>query len=198
MPQLPHKSMNGIETRQVAALPYGKISPVDILSILNPQQRQAVTARPRPDPGTGRSWLGQDACADPPHCLPDQQPGRAPLPYSGSHLHQQSRPRDGKPPGEAARTGHQRASGWAPSTPFARAFCAAKQTSCHSTRILSFLMTMTSMTLVKRALKELNLDEKTYRPNSVHAAISTAKNNLIFPQNFDNQNLPRRSDCADL
>jgi DNA helicase II / ATP-dependent DNA helicase PcrA len=39
-------------------------------------------------------------------------------------------------------------------------------------------------TLVKRAIKDLNIDEKIYRPNSVHAAISTAKNNLIFPQNF--------------
>lgn len=39
-------------------------------------------------------------------------------------------------------------------------------------------------TLMKRAIKDLNLDEKLYRPNSVHAAISTAKNNLIFPQNF--------------
>jgi DNA helicase II / ATP-dependent DNA helicase PcrA len=43
-------------------------------------------------------------------------------------------------------------------------------------------------TLVKRAIKELNLDEKLYKPNSVHAAISTAKNNLIFPQNFSSKN----------
>ncbi len=40
-------------------------------------------------------------------------------------------------------------------------------------------------TLVKRALKDLNLDDKLYRPNSVQAAISTAKNELIFPQNFN-------------
>jgi DNA helicase II / ATP-dependent DNA helicase PcrA len=38
--------------------------------------------------------------------------------------------------------------------------------------------------LVKRAIKEMNLDEKNYRPNSVQAAISTAKNNLIFPENI--------------
>lgn len=39
--------------------------------------------------------------------------------------------------------------------------------------------------VVKRALKDLNVDEKQYRPNSVHAAISAAKNNLIFPQDFE-------------
>ena len=37
---------------------------------------------------------------------------------------------------------------------------------------------MTRKALVKRAIKELNLDEKLYSPTSVHAAISTAKNNL--------------------
>jgi len=42
--------------------------------------------------------------------------------------------------------------------------------------------------LVKRALKELNLDEKLFRPTSVHAAISTAKNELIFPQNYLTKN----------
>lgn len=44
------------------------------------------------------------------------------------------------------------------------------------------------LSLVKRALKELNLDEKLYRPAGVHATISTAKNELIFPQNFPARN----------
>lgn len=38
--------------------------------------------------------------------------------------------------------------------------------------------------LVRRALRELNLDEKMYRPQSIHAAISAAKNNLIRPAVF--------------
>jgi len=38
--------------------------------------------------------------------------------------------------------------------------------------------------LVKRAIKDLNLDEKNYRPNAVHGAISTAKNNLILPGDY--------------
>ncbi len=38
--------------------------------------------------------------------------------------------------------------------------------------------------LVKAAIRDLNLDEKTYRPASVHAAISRAKNELIFPDQY--------------
>ena len=38
--------------------------------------------------------------------------------------------------------------------------------------------------LVKNALKDLNLDEKLYRPHSVHAAISNAKNELLLPDDF--------------
>jgi DNA helicase-2/ATP-dependent DNA helicase PcrA len=38
--------------------------------------------------------------------------------------------------------------------------------------------------LLKRAVKELNLDEKLYKPSSVHAAISSAKNNLLMPRDF--------------
>ncbi len=41
--------------------------------------------------------------------------------------------------------------------------------------------------LVKRAIRELNLDEKLYRPTSIHAAISSAKNNLITPADFPTQ-----------
>jgi DNA helicase II / ATP-dependent DNA helicase PcrA len=38
--------------------------------------------------------------------------------------------------------------------------------------------------VVKAAIRDLNLDEKTYRPISVHGAISRAKNELIFPEDF--------------
>ena len=38
--------------------------------------------------------------------------------------------------------------------------------------------------LMKEILRESNLDEKTYRPYSVLAAISAAKNDLIEPENF--------------
>ena len=38
--------------------------------------------------------------------------------------------------------------------------------------------------VVKGAIRDLNLDEKTYRPLPVHAAISRAKNELIFPEEY--------------
>ena len=38
--------------------------------------------------------------------------------------------------------------------------------------------------LVKRAILELNLDEKRYRPQGVHASISMAKNELILPDDY--------------
>jgi DNA helicase-2/ATP-dependent DNA helicase PcrA len=38
--------------------------------------------------------------------------------------------------------------------------------------------------LAKRAIADLNLDEKRYRPQGVHAAISNAKNELILPDQF--------------
>ncbi|HEY58605.1 MAG TPA: UvrD-helicase domain-containing protein [Anaerolineae bacterium] len=38
--------------------------------------------------------------------------------------------------------------------------------------------------LVKRALADLNLDPKQYRPQAVHAAISNAKNDLLLPPDF--------------
>ena len=40
------------------------------------------------------------------------------------------------------------------------------------------------LTLVKTAHKELNLNDKVYRPGSVHAAISNAKNDLHTPEDF--------------
>ncbi len=38
------------------------------------------------------------------------------------------------------------------------------------------------LTLIKRAMRELNIDDKTHRPVGVHAAISAAKNDLQMPK----------------
>ncbi len=38
--------------------------------------------------------------------------------------------------------------------------------------------------VVKQVMKDLNLDEKRYRPHSVHTAISAAKNELYLPEDF--------------
>ncbi len=40
------------------------------------------------------------------------------------------------------------------------------------------------VSLVKQAIRELNLDDKRYRPGGIHAAISNAKNELILPEQF--------------
>jgi DNA helicase-2/ATP-dependent DNA helicase PcrA len=40
------------------------------------------------------------------------------------------------------------------------------------------------LTLVKNAIKDLNLDDKLYRPTGVHASISNAKNELILPDDY--------------
>src|SRR3990172_1929137 len=42
--------------------------------------------------------------------------------------------------------------------------------------------------LVKRALADLNLDEKRYRPQGVHGSISNAKNELVMPDDYPVQN----------
>lgn len=42
--------------------------------------------------------------------------------------------------------------------------------------------------LVKQAVQELNLDEKRYRPTSLHASISNAKNELLLPDDYPIQN----------
>jgi DNA helicase-2/ATP-dependent DNA helicase PcrA len=42
--------------------------------------------------------------------------------------------------------------------------------------------------LVKRAIEDLNLDEKRYRPQGVHGSISNAKNELILPDEYPVQN----------
>jgi DNA helicase II / ATP-dependent DNA helicase PcrA len=38
--------------------------------------------------------------------------------------------------------------------------------------------------LVRQALRDMNLDEKQYRPRSIHAIISRAKNDLLTPEEF--------------
>jgi DNA helicase II / ATP-dependent DNA helicase PcrA len=44
------------------------------------------------------------------------------------------------------------------------------------------------VTLVKRIVKDLNLNDKQYKPASLHAAISTAKNNLQTPKDLPIRN----------
>ena len=44
------------------------------------------------------------------------------------------------------------------------------------------------VSVVKQAIRELNLDDKRYRPGGIHSAISNAKNELLLPENYPIQN----------
>ncbi len=46
--------------------------------------------------------------------------------------------------------------------------------------------TIDSKNLIKKIIKELNLDDKTYKPNEVFGRISSAKNNLMTAQSYIN------------
>jgi DNA helicase-2/ATP-dependent DNA helicase PcrA len=46
--------------------------------------------------------------------------------------------------------------------------------------------TVDSRSLIRKIIKELNLDDKTYKPQAVQGRISTAKNNLITWQTYQN------------
>ncbi len=44
------------------------------------------------------------------------------------------------------------------------------------------------LSLIKRIVRDLNIDEKTFRPNALHNAISNAKNELQFPEDMPRSN----------
>ena len=169
---------------------YGTISPVDILSELNPQQRQAVTAGSGPilvlaGPGSGKTRVLTHRIAYVINTLGVRPFNILAVTFTNkaaremeSRLHKLL---DQEPKGIWLGTFH--------------AVCA--RILRREADLLPFESNFVifddddQQTLIKRALKDLNLDEKLYRPTSVQAAISTAKNNLIFPQNFEHQILPR-------
>ena len=51
-----------------------------------------------------------------------------------------------------------------------------------------------SKSLIKRIIKELNLDDKVYKPNLVLSRISSAKNNLISAANYVNNSVIQQED----
>src|SRR5512133_1476124 len=158
--------------------------PVDILSVLNPQQRQAVTAPGGlvlvlAGPGSGKTrvlthriaYLMNNLGVSPYHILAVTFTNKAAREMEsrlGKLLEQNIK-------GLWLGTFH--------------AICA--RILRREADLLPFESNFVifddddQQSLVKRAIKEMNLDEKNYRPNSVQAAISTAKNNLIFPENIN-------------
>lgn len=53
-----------------------------------------------------------------------------------------------------------------------------------------------SKSLIRAIIKEFQLDDKTYKPGSVQARISNAKNHLISPQMYGNSKEVYENDCA--
>ncbi|MBN2047131.1 MAG: UvrD-helicase domain-containing protein [Anaerolineaceae bacterium] len=45
------------------------------------------------------------------------------------------------------------------------------------------------ISIIKRIIKEMNIDDKQYRPYSIHSSISNAKNNLVSPDQYPTQTL---------
>jgi DNA helicase II / ATP-dependent DNA helicase PcrA len=167
----------------VRPIPYGKISLVDILSALNPQQRQAVTAGTGPvvvlaGPGSGKTrvlthriaYVVENLGVRPYHILAVTFTNKAAREMESrvkKLLEQDLK-------GIWLGTFH--------------AICARLLR--REAELLPFDSNFVifddddQQALIKRALKELNLDEKQYKPSGVLSTISTAKNNLIFPDNF--------------
>jgi len=157
---------------------------VDILSVLNPQQRLAVTSGPGPTlvlagPGSGKTrvlthriaYLINNLAVRPYHILAVTFTNKAAREME-SRLEKLV---EQKPQGIWMGTFH--------------GICArilrreADQLPFDSNYVI--FDDDDQQTVIKRAIKDLNLDEKNYRPTGVRAAISAAKNNMIFPQDFD-------------
>ncbi len=165
--------------------PYGTISRVDndILSILNPQQRQAVTAGTGPvlvlaGPGSGKTRVLTHRIAYVVDHLGVQPHKILAVTFTNKAAREMEarveRLLETKMKGAWLGTFH--------------AICA--RILRREADLLPFESNFVifddddQMTLIKRAMKELNVDDKQNRPNSVHATISTAKNNMMFPNNF--------------
>ena len=69
--------------------------------------------------------------------------------------------------------------GWVPSTQFLPKFCVRKPTKLATRAAFTIYDTQDSRTLIGQIVKELELDDKIYRPNAVLSRISDAKNKLI-------------------
>jgi DNA helicase II / ATP-dependent DNA helicase PcrA len=165
----------------------GKMSGVDILSDLNPQQRQAVEAGIGPvlvlaGPGSGKTRVLTQRIA---HIINHMgvRPGHI---LAVTFTNKAAREMQAR----VEKSLEQRLTGvWLGTF---HAIC------CRILRREADLLPISSnfvifddddqLALIKRALKEFNLDEKQYRPQPIRSAISTAKNNLIFPEDFATQN----------
>jgi DNA helicase II / ATP-dependent DNA helicase PcrA len=168
-------------------LQYGKISLVDIFSSLNPQQKQAVTAGPGPvlvlaGPGSGKTRVLTYRIAYVVNNLGVRPHNILAVTFTNKAAREMEN--------RVKKLLEQDLKGiWLGTF---HAICA--RILRRESALLPFESNFVifddddQLVLIKRALKDLNLDEKQFKPSGVLSTISTAKNNLIFPQNFVSRN----------
>jgi len=157
---------------------------VDFLDILNPQQRQAVTAGDGPvlvlaGPGSGKTRVLTQRIA----YLIAYQGIRPYQILAVTFTNKAAREMEKR---VAALLGEQYTQGMMLGT--FHATCA--RILRRETDLLPFDTNFViydsddQLSIVKGAIRELNLNEKLYRPHSIHAAISNAKNDLLGPDDY--------------
>ncbi len=162
---------------------YGKIRLVDILSILNPQQRIAVTAPPGPvlvlaGPGSGKTRVLTHRIA----YLINNLGARPSSILAVTFTNKAAREMESR----VVKLLDQDLRGiWLGTF---HAICARmlRREADHLPFDHNFVIfdDDDQQAVMRRVIKDMNLDEKSYRPNSIRAAISEAKNNLILPQDY--------------
>ncbi len=157
---------------------------MDFLDKLNPQQRQAVTAGPGPilvlaGPGSGKTRVLTQRAA---YLIAEQgvRPWQMLAVTFTNKAAREMESRVRAMLGEAATEGL-----WLGTF---HAVCARilRREAEHLPFDSNYVIfdTDDQERVVKAAIRDLNLDEKSYRAPSVHASISRAKNELIFPDDY--------------
>jgi DNA helicase-2/ATP-dependent DNA helicase PcrA len=156
---------------------------MDILSSLNPQQRQAVTAKPGPTlilagPGSGKTRVLTHRIAYlvsqvhvPPHKI-----------MAVTFTNRAAR--EMKLRVEKLLEGHLRGLTIGTFHATCARFLRREAALLPVTQDFVIFDTGDQEAVVKQALRELNLDEKKFKPGALLSKISTAKNELIGPQEF--------------
>jgi len=160
---------------------------MDFLDHLNPQQRQAVTAAPGPvlvlaGPGSGKTRVLTQRVA----YLIAYEGARPWQMLAVTFTNKAAREMEGRVKellGEDATRGLWLGTFHAICARILRA--EAEHLPIESNYVIFDDDDQTRV--VKAAIRDLNLDDKTYRPVSVHAAISRAKNELIRPDDYPTQ-----------
>ena len=98
-------------------------------------------------------------------------------------------------PGRWETNGHD-IYGWVRSTPYFCVSCMRKLRILVSPHSLLSMIRQTVKVWYALSIKEMGLDEKVYKPGSVQARISNAKNHLVSPAGYASNKEAYEGDCA--